>query len=70
MEHERFQVGYLNGEARYYRSLYEALIIATELMKNSHVIGLAVIDHQARPGSTQVWAVNAGRLVSISMKEE
>lgn len=68
MDKCRFEVGQMSCTSSFHTSLYEALIIATEMIKD-HPAGLAVIDHSARPGSVQVWGIADGKLVAISRKE-
>lgn len=66
---DRFEVGYLGGESKKTGSRYEALIIASELLRQLNPPGLAVVDHNAPLGQTNLWAVVDGKLKGISRKE-
>jgi hypothetical protein len=63
---DRFEVGYIDGQVGTFSGLRDAILAARQLLSKP---GLAIIDHYAMPGFTQVWAVVDGKLRSISRKD-
>lgn len=63
---DRFEVGYIDGQARSFAGLRDAILEAKQLIDKP---GLAIIDYQAKPGFTQVWGVVDGKIRSISRKD-
>jgi len=62
----RFEVGYIDGRAGYFAGLRDAILAAKQLIDKP---GLAIIDHHAQHGFTQVWAVADGKIRPISRKD-